>query len=72
MRIEKADRAQAKGWYCGPWDSELEISLGYANQGVDEPHPHLRMRDPFYGPRRSARGWVWPVLVRFDNSFLSW
>ncbi len=40
MRIERPDPLQDKGWYCGPWDSNLSISLGYANQGIDEPHFH--------------------------------
>ena len=40
MRIEKANQAIAKGWYTGPWDSDLDISLGFANEGVDEPHYH--------------------------------
>jgi hypothetical protein len=38
MHIQAADKARAKGWLCGPWDSDLDVSLGYANQGVDEPH----------------------------------
>lgn len=40
MRIEKADPNAAKGWYIGPWNSHLDVALGYANQGVDEPHLH--------------------------------
>ncbi|MGC9335052.1 MAG: hypothetical protein ACP5JJ_12940 [Anaerolineae bacterium] len=38
MRIERADPGITKGWYWGPWNSNLGISVGYANQGVDEPH----------------------------------
>ena len=30
----------AKGWFAGSWDSDLAISVGYANTGVDEPHFH--------------------------------
>lgn len=40
MRIERAQSREAKGWYAGPWDSTLAISLGYANVGIDEPHLH--------------------------------
>jgi len=43
MRIEKADTTIAKGWYLGPWNSELPVSIGYANEGVNEPHLHNRM-----------------------------
>lgn len=39
MRIERADD-DGKGWYLGPWNSELPISVGYANEGIDEPHLH--------------------------------
>ena len=54
MRIEKADPSIAKGWYLGPWDSELDISLGFANEGVDEPHLHKRMTEIYF----MARGTV--------------
>ncbi len=54
MRIEKVDKSIAKGWYMGPWDSELDISLGFANEGVDEPHLHQRMTEIYF----MARGMV--------------
>lgn len=44
MRIERADGSADKGWYVGPWDSGLPVSVGYANAGVDEPHVHSRIR----------------------------
>jgi mannose-6-phosphate isomerase-like protein (cupin superfamily) len=40
MEIRHADTRLRKGWYSGPWDSNLDISIGYANAGVDEPHLH--------------------------------
>lgn len=54
MRLEKADPSIAKGWYLGPWDSDLNISLGFANEGVDEPHVHRRMTEIYF----MARGTV--------------
>lgn len=54
MRIEDADENVAKGWYLGPWNSSLDISLGYANRGVDEPHFHRRMQEVYF----IARGTV--------------
>ena len=54
MRIEKADPDIAKDWYLGPWDSDLDISIGYANEGVDEPHLHRRMTEIYF----MARGTV--------------
>ncbi|MGB3713501.1 MAG: cupin domain-containing protein [Candidatus Promineifilaceae bacterium] len=40
MRIEHADSSQEKGWLFGPWNSNSELSIGYANKGIDEPHVH--------------------------------
>ena len=54
MRLETADKAQEKGWYCGPWDSDLGISLGYANKGVDEPHMHRQMTEIYFMARGTA------------------
>ena len=45
MRVESAESTTAKGWYLGPWNSDLQLSVGYANEGVDEPHLHRRMTE---------------------------
>lgn len=45
MRIEHASPTVDKGWYAGPWDSNLAISVGYANQGIDEPHVHSQIAE---------------------------
>jgi mannose-6-phosphate isomerase-like protein (cupin superfamily) len=45
VRIEKTDLEIAKGWYWGPWNSNLKISVGFANTGVDEPHLHNKMTE---------------------------
>src|SRR5688572_740454 len=47
MRIERADPAIVKGWYLGPWNSDLPISVGYAPRGIDEPHIHSRISEIF-------------------------
>jgi mannose-6-phosphate isomerase-like protein (cupin superfamily) len=44
MRLEHA-QLDAKGWLAGPWDGPLEVSVGYANEGVDEPHVHSRVTE---------------------------
>ena len=31
MRIEATDPDTTKGWYWGPWNSNLDISVGFAN-----------------------------------------
>ncbi|MBN1876104.1 MAG: cupin domain-containing protein [Anaerolineae bacterium] len=55
MRIEKADPDIAKGWYVGPWNSDLSISLGFANEGVDEPHLHRQMTEIYFMARGSVQ-----------------
>jgi mannose-6-phosphate isomerase-like protein (cupin superfamily) len=45
VRIERTGPYITKGWYWGPWYSNLDISVGFANKGVDEPHFHRRMTE---------------------------
>ena len=40
MRIVEPNTNIDKGWFAGPWDSDLNISIGYANTAIDEPHYH--------------------------------
>jgi uncharacterized protein YjlB len=53
VRLERIGN-RAKGWFAGPWDSELAVSLGYANEGVDEPHVHTRITEIYLVARGSA------------------
>ena len=39
MRHERIT-TDAKGWLAGPWDSDLKVSVGFANEGIDDPHVH--------------------------------
>ena len=43
MRRFRADKKQAKGWFFGPWNSEIPVPVGYANVGVSEAHYHEHM-----------------------------
>ena len=54
MRLEHANREVGKGWYAGPWNSNLEVSVGYANQGIDEPHVHTRITEIYLVAKGSA------------------
>lgn len=54
MRIETTDPAIAKGWYWGPWNASLAISVGFANTGVDEPHLHREMTEIYLIARGTA------------------
>ena len=40
MRILEPNTNIDKGWFAGPWDSDLTISIGYANTALNEPHCH--------------------------------
>ncbi|MGC9350164.1 MAG: cupin domain-containing protein [Anaerolineae bacterium] len=40
MHIERGSFEATKGWYIGPWNTSVSISVGYANEGLDEPHYH--------------------------------
>jgi quercetin dioxygenase-like cupin family protein len=45
MRLERADLAAEKGWYLGPWNSDLQVAVGWATAGIDQPHYHQRMTE---------------------------
>ena len=45
MHIEKASFVAEKGWCIGPWNSSVSISVGFANQGINEPHYHERITE---------------------------
>jgi mannose-6-phosphate isomerase-like protein (cupin superfamily) len=54
MRLERANPAVSKGWYAGPWNSDLPVSIGYANVGIDEPHLHLQVTEIYLVARGTA------------------
>ncbi|GJM41763.1 MAG: hypothetical protein DHS20C20_20450 [Ardenticatenaceae bacterium] len=43
MIHQRPDKIVDKGWFVGPWNSELPIPIGYANEGIDLPHHHAHM-----------------------------
>lgn len=54
MRFEQANLLDDKGWYAGPWDSNLSISVGFANKGIDQPHVHSRITEIYLVARGTA------------------
>ena len=54
MRLAQADPAAAKGWYVGPWNSDLPLAIGYANAGIDEPHVHAQMTEIYVVARGTS------------------
>ena len=67
MRIERADTRHPKGWYLGPWNADLDISVGYANKGVDEPHAHQRMTEVYMMARGTAEMRVEGQTIHLDE-----
>jgi quercetin dioxygenase-like cupin family protein len=58
MRIERVNTSVAKGWYVGPWNSDLPVSVGYANEGVNEPHVHTLITEIYLVARGTSIMWV--------------
>jgi hypothetical protein len=54
MRLIRSNPAAEKGWYAGPWNSSLPISIGYANTGIDQPHWHRQVTEIYLIARGSA------------------
>ncbi len=54
MHIEKAG-TDAKGWSVGPWNADLPIAIGYANEGIDEPHLHTKLTEIYLVARGEAQ-----------------
>jgi mannose-6-phosphate isomerase-like protein (cupin superfamily) len=53
--LEHADPSAAKGWYAGPWNSPLAVSVGYAHTGIDEPHVHRQITELYLVARGTAQ-----------------
>ena len=45
VRVERADPKAAKGWYVGPGNSDLDVSVGFANEGVEKHHVYRRVTE---------------------------
>jgi len=43
MQFFSIDKRQPKGWFFGPWNSEVSVPVGYANEGIAEEHYHQSM-----------------------------
>ena len=47
MIKHSADRS-GRGWFGGPWDSDIPVAIGYADEGVDDPHVHDSMYEIYF------------------------
>lgn len=43
-----------KGWFVGPWDSDLPIAVGWADRGVNDPHRHDLMNEVYLVARGTS------------------
>ncbi len=55
MRLYQVNLRDKKGWYFGFWDSSLPISVGFANEAIDEPHVHAQVTEVYFVGRGTAR-----------------
>lgn len=68
MRRERIDRQQAKGWWVGPWNTALDIAVGWANEGIDWPHQHERMTEIYLVASGTATARVGKETVELSAS----
>ena len=55
MRIERAVTTAHKGWYAaGGRNPALSFVIGYASQGVNEPHVHSQITEVYLVARGTA------------------
>ncbi len=68
MYIERAAGDVPKGWCVGPWNASLEISVGFATEGVDEPHYHERITEIYLVARGAVEMRIEDQTVRLDQN----
>lgn len=54
MHIRRAEYTEEKGWYLGPWNSRVDIAIGYAHCGIDEPHLHTAVQEVYLVARGTS------------------
>jgi quercetin dioxygenase-like cupin family protein len=55
MRHRRVPLGDPKGWLAGPWESSLPVSIGYASEGVDEPHLHATLTEVYLVARGNSQ-----------------
>lgn len=43
----KIDKNIKKGWFVDPWNSKIKISIGYANEGINENYIHSKINEVY-------------------------
>lgn len=55
MRQYRVPLGDSKGWLAGPWESNLAVSIGYASEGIDEPHVHPILEEVYLVARGTSQ-----------------
>lgn len=63
MILKSIDNSQGKGWLAGPWNSDISIPIGYANEGVDLLHFHREMFEVYLIAQGSSTAVVNQKLI---------
>lgn len=45
--VKMSADTNAKGWFFGPWNSNVPVPIGYANEGIDLLHYHEKMYEVY-------------------------
>lgn len=48
MLHDSINKSKSKGWFYGPWNSNVAIPVGYANEGIREKHFHSQMCEIYF------------------------
>jgi mannose-6-phosphate isomerase-like protein (cupin superfamily) len=55
MRQYRAPLGESKGWLTGPWESSLGVSIGFASEGIDDPHVHPDLDEVYLVARGTSQ-----------------
>jgi quercetin dioxygenase-like cupin family protein len=68
LHIERAASDVPKGWSIGPWNASVSISVGFANEGIDDPHFHQRITEIYMVARGKVEMRVGQQTVRLTQN----
>lgn len=52
--IKRTVDQSGKGWFTGPWETDVPVALGYADAAVDDPHVHQSMHEVYLVARGTS------------------
>ena len=68
MHIERGVSDVPKGWSIGPWNASVSISVGFASEGIDDPHFHQRITEIYMVARGAIEIRVEQQTVRLKQN----